>query len=349
VAVVIVALVILLVTVGIFLIKMLFGNAGSRGDIAVPNVVNLQMNQAEESIKAAGLVPVVLYRNSESTEKDLVFEQNPKFPRYMRRGAKVVISVSMGKARFTVPVLTGKNVDDAEKELIAAGLMIGEIKKVYDPTLPPGQVVSQDPEAGRQFTSPPDVKLLLADKAQTENGIMPNVIGQDLQSVEQLIARSKLQLSRVTYVVDDSLAPGTVTKQSIVANAPLKIGQRVELEAAMSTADAQQENKTLSVTVTIPDGAVQQQLRIEVQDALGKNESLNEPRAPHDTVNKMIGVQGAAKIVIYLRDMKTPWRTDVIPYVAPAPGDSPDDQTNQPLGGRETPPDDTTPPPGATF
>ena len=335
-----------------YLGRMLLVGAGSGGEIEVPNVLNLSQAEGEAEIKKRQLIPVIEYGNSDTAVKDVIYEQNPHAPRSMRPGNKVTIWVSMGKARYVIPQLVGKNVDDAEKELIADGLVIGEIKKVYDPTLPPGQVVGQDPASGREFTAtqPVAVKLTVADKAQPPNGQMANLIGQSLAEAETLLARANLLLSKVTYVANDTAEAGTVTKQSITANAALKYGQKVELEVALPTAQVQQSNKSLAVNIVIPDGAAQQELRVEVQDELGKNPSLDEQKAPHDTVNKIIAVQGAAKILIFLRDMKTPWRTDIIPYTAPPPKEQkPAGDQAPPLGGNAQPPDNNEPPPGATL
>jgi beta-lactam-binding protein with PASTA domain len=261
---------------------------------------------------------------------------------HRRPGSTVHIWVSKGKARFVVPPLAGKDLDTATQELLDAGLLLGVIKKVYDPALPPGQVVSQQPQAGQEFLDAPAVDLLVADKEQTDIGPMPNLVGQPLADAERLLG--SLQLSKVTYVVSASAAPGTVLKQSLAADTPAKLGQKVELEVAMAVADAQQHEKQLQVQITIPEGAPQQQVRITVVDELGESNVSDETKAPHDSVQRRVEVTGAAKILIFLRDMKTPWRTDVIPYEAPAPWTPPADDTAPPLGGGTN-----TPPPGATL
>jgi beta-lactam-binding protein with PASTA domain len=349
VAIVVVLLLGIVIALIVWLGQMFFGGISSKNDVAVPSVEKLSEDEATQMIKNAGLVPEVIYRSSQDTPKGAVDRQNPEAPRNVHKGTKISLFVSTGKGRFIIPPLSGKAVDAATSELIADGLLVGDIKKVYDPGQASGTVVNQDPEPGREFATPPEVSLLVTDKEQVPNGQMPNVEGQDLASVEQLLARSKLQLSRVTYVVNDNVAAGTVTKQSIAALSEVKLGQKVELEVALSSAQAQQKNKSLNVSASIPDGPAQQELRIEVQDELGKKSSLDEQKAPHDSVNQLIAVQGSAKIMIYLRDMKTPWRTDVVPYIAPPPVEQKPAGGAPPLGGNDLPPQDNTPPPGATL
>src|SRR5207244_2562469 len=134
-------------------------------------------------LQAKQLVPLLEYESSDTAPKDVIFKQNPRAGMRVRPGSKVHIWVSMGPSHFIVPQLTGKAVDDAVKALATAGIGVGEIKKIYDPTLPPGQVVSQQPEAGREFADAPRVDLLIADKEQVDVGPMPDLAGQPLPAV----------------------------------------------------------------------------------------------------------------------------------------------------------------------
>jgi len=312
------------------------------GELPLPDTVNLTQTEAVALLEGLGFKVKIQSGNNDESKPGTVFKQNPKPKMHRKPGSTVNIWVSQGKARYVVPALTGKHVDAASQELIAAGFKLGVLKKVYDPSLPPGQVVSQQPLAGQEYLSPPAIDLLLSDNAQTDIGPMPNLAGQPLADAERLLARSGLQLIKVTQVLDESAAPGSVLKQSIAADMPAKLGQKVELTVAIAPEDAHTKNKRLQVQIVIPEGAPQQQVRIKVSDALGESVQCDETKAPGDTVSRAVDIEGPAKIFIYIRDMKTPWRTDIIPYEA-APWTPPADDTAEPGG------DANTPPPGATL
>lgn len=324
--------------------RMFTADTDRGGEIPVPNVIKLSQAEAVQLLESKQLKYEITNGNSDDVPPGCVYKQNPKATMHRRPGSTVTLWVSQGKSRYIVPPLLGKHVDAAAKELSESGFLLGALKKVYDPALPPGQVVSQQPQAGQEFLDAPAIDLLISDNQQTDIGPMPNLVGQPLADAERLLARSGLQLVKVTLSSSEAL-PGSVLKQSIAADTPAKLGQKVELEVALAPAELQQRDKQLQVQVVIPEGPPQQQVRIKVIDELGENVVCDETKAPQDTVSRAVDVEGAAKIEIYIRDMKTPWRTDVVPYAAPAPwtppaGDPP------PLGGVGG---DSAPPPGATL
>lgn len=297
--------------------RMFTSDRDRGGEIPVPNVVKLTQAEAVALLEQTGLRAEIKTGNNDQAAPGTVYQQNPKATMHRRRGSAIVIWVSQGKSRFVVPQLVGKSVDDASRELADQGFLLGVFKKVYDPSLPPGQVVSQLPLAGQEFITIPAVDLLIADNQQTDIGPMPNLIGQPLADAERQLARSGLHLARVVHVSSDTATPGSVLKQNIASDTPAKLGQSVELEVAMAAAAVQLDNKRLQVQVVIPDGPPQQQVRIKVIDTLGENVVCDETKAPQDTVSRAVDVEGPAKIVIYIRDMQKAWRTDEIPFTPP--------------------------------
>jgi serine/threonine-protein kinase len=312
--------------------RMFTADRDRAGEIPVPNVVKLSQADAVELLESKGLKAEIKTGVNDQIASGLVYQQNPKATMHRRPGSSVVIWVSQGKSRYVVPQLIGKNVDQASRELIEHGFILGVFKKVYDTSVSPGQVVSQQPVAGQEFISVPTVDLLIADNQQVDVGPMPNLTGQTLADAERLLARSGLQLTKVTHVSSDIAATGTVLKQNVAADSPAKIGQKVELEVAMAVSDVQRQNKRLQVQIVIPEGPQQQQVRVKVIDSLGENVVCDESKAPQDTVTRAIDVEGPARIIIYIRDMKTPWREDVIPYQAPPAWTPPSDDDGSPPG-----------------
>jgi beta-lactam-binding protein with PASTA domain len=344
VAIVVVALLALLGFIIFKMYRMFAADQDRDGEVTIPQVVNLSEQEARGVLEGLGLKVEVEYGNNDQVAANSVYKQNPKATMHRRPGSAVTIFVSKGKGRYVVPELAGKNVDDAVRLLSESGFLLGVLKKVYNPDLPPGQIVSQQPQPGQEFLEAPAVDLLISDNQQTDIGPMPNLVGQPLADAERLLARSGLKLTGVNLVANDSSPGGSVLKQSISADTPAKLGQQVQLDVALPTASVQLHDKRLQVQVVIPEGPAQQQVRIKVIDELGENVVCDETAAPQATVSRAVDVEGPAKIVIYIRDMKTPWRTDEIPYTAPAPW-TPPAQDVPPLGGQGG----AAPPPGATF
>ncbi|HVF20127.1 MAG TPA: Stk1 family PASTA domain-containing Ser/Thr kinase [Mycobacteriales bacterium] len=113
--------------------------------VAVPSVEGQQRREAEDALTAAGLVVKVTLVFDDQFPAGIVMEQTPKGGTTAARGDTVTLTVSKGPELVVVPDVQGKERDDAERILEAAGLRARFFefpgrggKRVYD----------QDPNAG---------------------------------------------------------------------------------------------------------------------------------------------------------------------------------------------------------
>jgi serine/threonine-protein kinase len=131
----------------------------SRGLVAVPDTVGQSRDDAVAAIRGAGLKPKVLTVSS-SQPKGTVVAQKPQGGKRVPGGSAVRLNVSSGStavapppppppskpATVTVPDVTGRQQDVAQKQLNVAGLKAGVVYVASDE--PQGTVVSQAPEGG---------------------------------------------------------------------------------------------------------------------------------------------------------------------------------------------------------
>lgn len=94
---------------------------------------------------------------SETVPKGKVVATEPAAGAQLERGSTVVIEVSKGPDRVTVPDLVGKTLAEAEAALVAADLELGQ-----DCCASNGRVVGSDPAAGTQVRRGTSVNLFLA-------------------------------------------------------------------------------------------------------------------------------------------------------------------------------------------
>lgn len=111
-------------------IKVVVSLGGDGG--SVPDLVNRKDADAQERIRALGLVPNVVSETSDSIPKGYVIRQSPVEGTKYQKGDTVTIYVSSGKDEKMVPVpnLLGKTEEEAKAALLDAGLTWGQIGTV---------------------------------------------------------------------------------------------------------------------------------------------------------------------------------------------------------------------------
>jgi serine/threonine-protein kinase len=119
----------------------------------VPDVVGKKLLAARRLIRKAGLVTEVK-RVPNDQPKGTVVSQSPKPDSTAKRGAHVLVNVSLGPkptagAQPTIPDVTGQDEATATQDLQSAGYQIEVISQDTTDPAEDGVVVNQDPAAGQ--------------------------------------------------------------------------------------------------------------------------------------------------------------------------------------------------------
>jgi eukaryotic-like serine/threonine-protein kinase len=177
--------------------------------VAVPNVVGLKEEQAVTLIQNAGLEPDVQHAANADVEKDRVFSQNPNPGNRIQKGDRVEIFVSTGAPKTSVPDVVGMNYGDAVQALNDANLNAKK-NEVFSPK-PAGQVVAQDPPAGRDVVEGTDVVLDVSKGAKQVE--VPNVVGMTEADARTTLQQAGFEVSS-TSAPSDTTPSGNVSDQS---------------------------------------------------------------------------------------------------------------------------------------
>jgi eukaryotic-like serine/threonine-protein kinase len=113
--------------------------------VDVPDVVGSDVNAALAALRDAGLNPTIKYAQDAANPTGKISRQDPKPGTKSKKGASVVIYLSVAGS---IPDVAGMSLDEAKRALIAAGYQIGNIAYTPDSSLQDGQVVRTEPEAG---------------------------------------------------------------------------------------------------------------------------------------------------------------------------------------------------------
>jgi beta-lactam-binding protein with PASTA domain len=143
---------------------------------------------------------------------------------------------SAGGAQVPVPEVIGYNVDEAEKMLADAGLVMKNIGVAKDSSLPEGFVVQQDPEPGISVRKGRTVKVRVS--AGLAEVHVPNITGRTLRQAELILTRIGLNVGEVTDVHDDTVPKDHVIDQTPKARTKAKRGTKINLLVSLGSEEA---------------------------------------------------------------------------------------------------------------
>lgn len=200
------------------------------GDVAVPGVVNLTQGDAQRRLTSLGLtVSIGESRYSPDAPKSTVLSQNPAAGTVVSPGSAVVLEVSAGQQRATIPTLLGLSRADAERALGKAGLVMGQVREEASDSAR-GLILDARPSEGQIV--PLGTRVDLAVSSGPAELTMPDVVGRDIGAARTLIAQLGLSAAPDEYDPNSTLPAGTVVAQTPAAGASVPAGTSVALRVA---------------------------------------------------------------------------------------------------------------------
>jgi len=116
--------------------------------VKLPNVYNLSLSEAKETLSSKGWnTTVIEYQSSSMVAAGCVISTLPERFEIVEQGSRIVLYVSTGSEKKSVPNLLGKTVDEAKAALTEAGLTAGTVENAYSDTIAAGLVCSQSTAA----------------------------------------------------------------------------------------------------------------------------------------------------------------------------------------------------------
>ena len=217
------ALLVLALAVGGFLLfkSDLFESAPEQ--VQVPNVIGMTEDEARDAIGDAGLsVDAPDFKPDEEAANGEVIDQDPNRDQYVDPGASIHLTISSGLPQVDVPFIVGASQDEARNQLRTAKLD-PQFESVESDE-PQGQVLSTDPQGGQPVDQGSVVTVTISKGPHA----IPNVVGLNRSDAIKQIVDAGFQ-----YDIrgdDRSTEPrGTVTDQLPPGGQPQPQGTTVTL------------------------------------------------------------------------------------------------------------------------
>jgi eukaryotic-like serine/threonine-protein kinase len=194
--------------------------------VAVPYVVGLKQAQAVKKITDKGLKTRVVTGFSQQYPNGTVMNQSIAGGEKTDKGNTVVLTVSHGKPKTTVPDVVGKQQSDAVAALTAAHVKVS-VMHVYS-SKSPDTVTAQDPPADSRVFWNTTVHINVSQGAKQIE--IPNVVGQPYASARSTLLGAGLNASET--FVDSNQPADTVVSQSPAAGTRVGSGTTVTLSVS---------------------------------------------------------------------------------------------------------------------
>ena len=188
------------------------------GQVEVPDVRNLTLDQAEQALRPVNLqVSRAGERFDPVLPRGFILSQDPGPGTEVRGNRRVSVIVSLGEEFSSVPELSGESQRSAEQLLGSAGLRVGAIARAPSDEVGEGLVVSSDPGPENVLPQGSPVSLLVSNGAGEESFVMPDLVGREIGGVRR-------QLESLGFRV--GAPPGTPSIGTVVAQRPVA-GSRI--------------------------------------------------------------------------------------------------------------------------
>ena len=203
-----------------------FSGVFASGD-PVPDVKGKTLEEATTIIQKAGFeVGTTNSVHDDSVAAGSVVSQDPAEGTKKPAGTKINLNISQGTEQVTVPDLTNKTPDEAQKLCDKVGLTMKAGTPAYDDKVEKGKISSQDLKAGDKAAKGSVITYVLSLGA--EKVAVPNVVGKSQSDAMAALKNAGFEVS-VSEESSSEVKQGNVIRQSPDANGSLEKGGTVSI------------------------------------------------------------------------------------------------------------------------
>ena len=192
--------------------------------LTMPETTGRTLTDVQADLDALGLHTQVEEEFSDDVDTGSVTRSDPEGGSSVHKRAEVQLYVSKGVDMKTVPELTGKSQDEAQRSLTEAGLTVGAITDAYSEDVPQGQVISQSVAAGTSLAHDSAVDIVLSKGRQPLT--VPTLSGLSASAAKSAIEDLGL-VAAPTDAYSATVAEGQVISQQTREGSTLHRGDSV--------------------------------------------------------------------------------------------------------------------------
>lgn len=157
--------------------------------ITMPNVKDMTKTDAITFLESKGLKvdENIVSEVSDDVDENKVISTDPKANEKVKKGTKVVLTVSSGKY-IIIDNYVGKKFDDVESHLIDLGFNVNKIEETNEQTA--GTILKQSIASGEKIDPNDDNKNITLTVSKGYSVTVPNVYGQDVNKAKSILEKN---------------------------------------------------------------------------------------------------------------------------------------------------------------
>ena len=167
--------------------------------------------------------------------KGHVIAQYPEPGTLVKPGKQVLLTISMGMQKVSVPDLVGKNLREVDVALMNSQLMAGNSAYVFSDKVSPDRIVGQSPLPTEEYGVNKNVDLLISLGKKTETLPLPNLSGTNLDAAKTKLKAWGLNVGRIYSKPDNNKAKYQVISTSPAPYSYMRKGEVVNILVSSGT------------------------------------------------------------------------------------------------------------------
>lgn len=207
---------------------------GPGSKISIPSVVGLSSAEAKSTLAAIGLSAQIkeeIY--NEDIEEGKVITSLPAGGGRIDSGGTVLLQLSKGKERYSIPTLQGLTKKVATEQISANNLLLGEIIEEFSSEIPKGYVLRSSPMPGERVKRDSFINLVISKGFEQVNA--PSFIDKNGEEALSTLTDAGFNVT-TKYAYDEKILAGLVISQKPSGGISLDKGSKIIITLSKGSA-----------------------------------------------------------------------------------------------------------------
>ncbi len=244
-----VTLIVAIIVLGIIFIPKLFSSTGS--EIVCPKFVGQKFEEIDknkEYIDKYNFTFIDRWDNNSDYPYGVVYEQSKTEGQKIKKGAKIILYVSLGQSTESVPDVSGMTESKAISELKSYGFKT-TVASIASDEYDPGTVVKTDPKIGERVSKGTKITVYVSSGKPIEYVAVPDVVGLKQEDAKKKIEKAGLtpEIVKINLTASDKEYPSGVVAKTDPTKDSEKISEGSTVTLYVSTGKYES-----NITVQLP-------------------------------------------------------------------------------------------------
>ena len=242
-------------------------------EVDVPDLVGMQLEEAEKSLEPLGLKLKIAKEipNSEF-EKGKIVDQKTKAGEKVKTGYTIEVTVSSGGKYVKVPSLIGKSIAEIDAILSKYNLEEGKVTPQPSDTVEANFIINQYPEPYKEVEEGTKIDFVVSQGPDKKMVDMPSLLNRTENEANSALTALGLVKGNTDKASSDEYEAGRVMWQSIEPGTSVEANTKVDIKISTGPEEPEPEPEPepesekeipFNLNLTLPEDGSEIQIRVE--------------------------------------------------------------------------------------